>query len=168
MRWFWVLALVALGCAGGVDQQSTSVSYELIVDSEWSPEQTEEILDGVDFWRAELGEWVQIAVAVGPCDESTRGCVAAVDSDAADLAEGARRNEQEMAAVGEDLRVVGVTTHTAIVLDRNFSRIGDLFRHELGHRLGLLHSDGGVMEICVGSSEITPAVRKRLALRGLR
>jgi hypothetical protein len=167
MKLFWV-GLLALGCGGGVSEQPTPVHYDLTVAEDWSPEQTEQILDAVDFWRGELGDWVELRVTIGPCDAQTPRCIAAVQRDAPEFAEGAERNAEELERAGDDLRIVGLTTHTAILLDRDFARLGDVARHELGHRLGLIHADGGVMGICVGSSEVTPKVRAHLELRGLR
>lgn len=172
-----------IGCTGEVSTQPTEftcahagertpVTFQAVVDTDWSPEQQEQILGELDFWRAQVGAWVTFEATIGDCGEDDPGCIAAV-GDESPMLEAARELENPVldaaaAHAGEPLRVVGYTGTESMVLDASFGRIGDLFRHEWGHRLGLRHPDGGVMTITVGSSEITPAVEKDLQCHGLR
>lgn len=177
-------ALIWSGCAGEVSTQPTAptcsgrgarapVTFQAVVDTDWSPEQQEQILGELDFWRAQVGAWVTFEATIGDCSEDDPGCIAAAGDDspmlemARELPHGPAMDEAERAA-GEPLRTVGYTGPESMVLDASFSRIDDLFRHEWGHRLGLGHPDGGVMTITVGSSEITPKVVADLQCHGLR
>ena len=172
------VSIWAVGCGGTIEAQETApscgarepVAIPALVDTDWSPEQQEAILDGLEFWKGQVGDWVTFDVAIADCDELEPGCIAAVSSDNAMLVQSQDNQELEAAekATGESLRVVGVTMPEAMVLDASFGGTGALFRHEWGHRLGLRHKDGGVMTLTVGSSEITPAVEADLRCHGLR
>ncbi len=175
-------ALIWSGCAGEVSTQTTAptctprgarapVTFAAVVDTDWSPEQQEAILDGLDFWRGQVGDWVTFEATIGDCGEDDPGCIAAVGDESPMLEEARELDNPALdaaeAAAGEPLRVVGYTGPASMVMDGSFGGTGALFRHEWGHRLGLRHSDG-VMNITVGSSEITPKVVADLECHGLR
>jgi predicted Zn-dependent protease len=144
------------------------IAFSVIIDGHWAPEQVEQILGAIDDWKAVLGPQVIFPMSYGDCTVEATGCITGTDQYSMD------------AMYGEELPVgmhaEGFSAENgAIVMEKTLGdkwHHGDLRTltfHELGHRLGLDHSDGGAMtqgDDAFGRT-VTQASLDRLSAAGL-
>lgn len=161
-----VLALVFLsGCVkAGISEHECSECKQVMqytIDSDFSPEQVEMIRVGMAFWASELGNVELQEQPMKNCAEREAGCFVAVPADAAIL-------------VQEDGEVLGGRCLNGwIALSTTSLGSGEVFAlaaaHEFGHRLGLMHSDGGLMvhDAAAQVWELTAVSVERLEKHGL-
>ena len=159
-----LLGLVA--CSGSVDAPQAHIALQ--VSQDWPVRDQEAILVAIDTWQAVLGPGIHLDASVGDCIRgSMPGCIVPVSVDDPKL-----QHASEWAAVNEDMpeadHVVGLTEANDILLQKDFPNRGAAALHEIGHRLGLEHSDGVMSPEITGDLTITPTILAELASRGLR
>lgn len=138
MKQWLVVAMVVLatGCFGTVNEpQGAGKTYTVRIDWNWSTEQQDAIRLGVAYWQTLLephGHTIQ--VVVDRCKVWQFGCMTSVDP-----------TDPSLVLKGEVM--AGVERMGAIVMSNDL-RGDDLAlcaAHELGHRLGLRHTEEGTI-----------------------
>lgn len=159
-----LLGLVA--CSGGVDAPKAHIP--IVISSEWPASDQESILVAVETWQDVLGAGIHLDVSIGDCIRgSMPGCIVPVEA-----SDPALQSANEWATSNEGMpgtdHVVGLTEANDILIQKDFPQRGATVLHELGHRLGLEHSDGIMSPEITGDLTITPTILAELASLGLR
>lgn len=136
----------------------------LLIDQAWAPEQVTAIQQGIGVWLNVTGSWVEFDTRRTDCSLETRGCLS--PTSAAQLSTYADPATPGGSVVGYALDCGSM----ALEEDYDGQALALDTAHELGHQLGLEHSDQGVMSPVLGEGgfEVTQASLDRLVLGGYR